>query len=256
MSGTEHATVNNENVKRLLISFGSDIVIGVMRGRMLTKKRYFLSLGLHSMIGTKTIITILNKLGHCLNYNKTCEIETASSDSTSIRAKEKNILTTLPVGDEIIITFFWTDNFDVNIESQKGGGSIHTTHLMTFQESVEGIPNNTNSNISLQRSKRKISIDPAAESALPSINENAEPTKFNQIIKPNSVPSRFFSLYDLWLLFRKWNSVDQTVPIFSGWLINIRKKHSTNLIKTTETYLPSILSRLIDFSSIQKYIEY
>ena len=132
---------------------------------------------------------------------------------------------------------------------------------MPFQESVEGIPNNTNSNISLPRSKRKISIDPAAESALPSINENAEPTKFNQIIKPNSVPSRFFfivrSLYDLLLmLFRKWNSVDQTVPIFSGWLINIRKKHSTNLIKTTETYLPSILSRLIDFSSIQKYIEY
>ena len=132
---------------------------------------------------------------------------------------------------------------------------------MPFQESVEGIPNNTNSNISLPRSKRKISIDPAAESALPSINENAEPTKFNQIIKPNSVPSRFFfivrSLYDLLLmLFRKWNSVDQTVPIFSGWLINIRKKHSTNLIKTTETYLPSILSTLIDFSSIQKYIEY
>ena len=63
---------------------------------------------------------------------------------------------------------------------------------MPFQESVEGIPNNTNSNISLPGSKRKISIDPAAESALPSINENAEPTKFNQIIKPNSIPSRFF----------------------------------------------------------------
>ena len=126
---------------------------------------------------------------------------------------------------------------------------------MAFQESVEGIPNNTN-NISLPRSKRKkISIDPAAESTLPSINKNAEPTKFNQIIKPNSVPSRFFSLYDLWLLFRKWNSVDQTVPIFSGWLINIRKKHSTNLIKTTETYLPPpILSKVTDFSLIQKCI--
>ena len=101
MSGKEHATVNNENVKRLVNSFGSDIV----------------TLGLHSMIGTKTVITILNKLGHCLNYNKTCETETASADSTSIRAKEKNILTILSVGDEIILTFFWTDNFGVNIES-------------------------------------------------------------------------------------------------------------------------------------------
>ena len=54
---------------------------------------------------------------------------------------------------------------------------------MTFRESVEGIPNNTNNNISLPRSKRrKISIDPSAESALPSINKNAEPIKFNEII--------------------------------------------------------------------------
>ena len=109
--------MNNENVKRLVNSFGSDIVNGEMRGRMLTKKQYFLSLGLQSMIGTRSVTTIFKKLGHCLNYNKTCEIETASADSTSIRAKEKNILTILPVGDEIILTFFRTDKFDVNIES-------------------------------------------------------------------------------------------------------------------------------------------
>ena len=200
-----------------------------MRGRrILTKKHYLLSLSLHSMIGTRSVINILNKLGHCLNYNKSCEIETAIVESTSIHAKEKNIL---PIcGDEIILTFFRTDNFDV--ESQKNGGSIHTRHLMAFQESVEGIPNNTNYNISLPRRKRrKTSIDTDAESALPSINKNAAPTKCNQIIKRNSVPSRFLSLYDLWLLFRKWNSVDQTVPIFSGWLINMQKKHSRNLIK-------------------------
>ena len=76
------------------------------------------------MIGTRTVITILNKLGHCLNYNKTCEIETAIVEWTSIHSKEKNIL---PIcGDEIILTFFRTDNFDV--ESQKDGGSIHTRH--------------------------------------------------------------------------------------------------------------------------------
>ena len=91
---------------------------------------------------------------------------------------------------------------------------------------------------------------------LPSINKNAELKKFNQIIKPNSTQSRSFSLHDLWLLFRKWNSVDQTIPIFSGWLINIRKKRSTNFIKTTEMYLPTISSKVTDFSSIQKYIEY
>ena len=47
-----------------------------------------------------------------------------------------------------------------------------------FQESVEGIPNNTNYNISLPRRKRrKTSINTDAESALPSINKNVAPTK-------------------------------------------------------------------------------
>ena len=135
-SGKEHATVNNENVKRLVNSFGSDIINGVMRGRILIKKHYLLSLDLRSMIGTRSVITILNKLGHCLNYNKTCEIETAIAESNFIRAKEKNILPILAVEDEIILTFFSTDNFDVNIESEKGGGSIHTTHLMAFRLAI------------------------------------------------------------------------------------------------------------------------
>ena len=136
MSGKEHATVNNENVKRLVNSFRSDIINAMMKGRILTKEHYLLSLHLHSMIGTRTIITILNKLGHCLNYNKTCEIETAIAESNFIRAKEKNILPILAVEDEIILTFFSTDNFDVNIESEKGGGSIHTTHLMAFRLAI------------------------------------------------------------------------------------------------------------------------
>ena len=77
-----------------------------MRRRILTKKHYLLSLGLHSIIGTRSVITILNKLGHCLNYNKSCEIETAIAESTFIRAKEKNIFPILPVEDEIILTSF------------------------------------------------------------------------------------------------------------------------------------------------------
>ena len=58
MSGKEHATVNNENVKHFVNSFGSDIINNVMRGRILAKKYYLLSLDLHSMIGTRSVITI------------------------------------------------------------------------------------------------------------------------------------------------------------------------------------------------------
>ena len=203
-----------------------------------------------------SIITILNKMGHCLHYNKTCEIETALAESTIVRSKEKNILPILPIGDETVLTYFWVDNFYVNVESQKGGGSVHTTHLMAFQESDDGITNNTNRDINLPRSKkRKVS----AESETPNtifIDKNIEPPKFNKIVMSNYVPARLSALYLLWLYFRKCNSLDQVVPAFTGWLMKNRRKHSPKLIKTSETYLPPILSKVTEFSSIQKYVEY
>ncbi|MEM7299099.1 MAG: hypothetical protein AAF391_12640, partial [Bacteroidota bacterium] len=255
LGSVDHSSTSNKYVNRLIESFGADIINGVMRGKVMTKKHYLLSLGLHSMTGTRNVISILNNMGHCLHYNKTCEIETAIAQSSTILANEKSILPILPVGDETILTFFWVDNFDKNIESLKGGGSIHTTHLMTFQESSDGVSNNTTCNVNLPKSKkRKILIDTDIDGGSPVINKNMEPPKFNEIVKSNFIPTRFLSLHDLWLFFRKWNSFDQTLPIFSGWLINIRKKHSPQLIKTTETYLPPILSKVTDYSSIKKYI--
>ena len=183
-------------------------------------------------------------MGHCLSYNKTCEIETAMAESTIICSREKNSLPVLPARDETVLTYFWVDNFDMKVEYRKGNGSIHTTHLMAFQESSEGVQNNTNFDINLPRSKRrKVSSDPEIDAPFPIIDKNQEPPKFHEIIKSSYSPTEFPVLYLLWLCFRKWNSYDQTVPTFSGWLLNVRKKRSRNqnLTKTTETYLPPML---------------
>ena len=154
-SPKKHNIAKNENVKRLIDSHAADMIHGVTMGKFLTKKHFLLALGLHSMTGTKNVITILNKLGHCMSYDKTCEIETAIAETTMVRAHQGNILPVVPVGDETVLTYFWVDNFDVDVECQKGGGSIHTTHLMAFQESSDGLPNNTNQDITIPRSKRR-----------------------------------------------------------------------------------------------------
>lgn len=149
------------------------------------------------MTGTRSIITILNKMGHCLHYNKTCEIETALAEPTIVRSKEKNILPILPIGDETVLTYFSVDNFDANVESHKGGGSVHTTHLMAFQESDDGITNNTNCDINLPRSKkRKVSAETPNTIT---IDKNIEPSKFNKIVMSNYVLARLSALYLLWL---------------------------------------------------------
>ena len=37
----------------------------------------------------------------------------------------------------MVLTVFWPDNFDKIVENTTGGGSVHTTHLVTFQERTE-----------------------------------------------------------------------------------------------------------------------
>ena len=62
----------------------------------------------------------------------------------------------------------------------------------------------------------------------------------------------------MWSCLRKWNSHDQTVPNFTGWLLKVREKRFQNerSIKTLETYLPPILTKVTEFASIQKYMQY
>ena len=46
----------------------------------MTLKHASLGLGLHSLTGQKLPLTILSRLGHCINYDKICEIETAQAE--------------------------------------------------------------------------------------------------------------------------------------------------------------------------------
>lgn len=75
-------------------------------GKFLTKKHFLLAMGLHSMTGTKNVVKKLNKLGHCMSYDRTCKIETAIADTTMVRAHQGNILPVVPVQNETVLTYF------------------------------------------------------------------------------------------------------------------------------------------------------
>ena len=118
----------------LVESFCAGFVHAVSKGEVIMPKHYLLSLGMHNMTGQKLLIQIVNKLGHCINYPKTCQIETALAELSIRQSKELNILPILPVAEEIIPTYFWVDNFDIKVERLCGSGVVNTTHLMAFQE--------------------------------------------------------------------------------------------------------------------------
>ena len=123
-----------ENVKRIVNSFAPDFIQSISGKKITTAKHLVLALRLHND-RTKKIIQILNKLGHCISYDLTCETETSQAQVSIIEQENNSILPILPTADDdIIITYFWVDNFDKVIESLTEGGAVNSTHTIAFQE--------------------------------------------------------------------------------------------------------------------------
>ena len=81
------------------------------------------------------VVEINIKLGHFINYNTTCEIETAQAMRAQQLGEKSSVSPIIPNSDkDIVLTYFWVDNFDHIVDNQAGGGAINTTHLVAFQE--------------------------------------------------------------------------------------------------------------------------
>ena len=83
----KHGVATSEESTRLIDYFFADLISNVTNGSIMTGKHYLLAVGLHSITEMKQIIEILHKMGHCMSYTKTCEVETAVAESTFVQPK-------------------------------------------------------------------------------------------------------------------------------------------------------------------------
>ena len=124
---------NREALTRLIESYTSNLIHDVTRGKVITTKHFLLGLGLHNITGQRLPIQILHRLGHCMDYNFVCEIETAQAETAQMLATESGSLPLKPASrTETVLTYFWVDNFDMNLETQPGKGALNLTHLVAF----------------------------------------------------------------------------------------------------------------------------
>ena len=124
---------NREGLTRLIEPYTSDLIYVVTRGKVITTKHFLLGLGLHSIAGQRLPIQILHRLGHCVDYNLVCEIETAQAETAQMLATESGAFPPKPASrTETVLTYFWVDNFDMNPETQTGKGALNSTHLVAF----------------------------------------------------------------------------------------------------------------------------
>ena len=148
-------------------------------------------------------------------------------------------------------TIFWWDNFDRNIETSSGAGSIHNTPGIAFQEHTAAAVMRKEQ-ITIPRSKRR-SIQRSGENAdkRVAINPKAEPPSLAEEharAAPSDAEMFCAKLLALWKSVRYLNAANQTNPRFVGWIV--RRFQQAHSKATLMTYLPPITSPITEYPTI------
>ena len=121
-----------DSLRRIVDSYASDLISVVTRGKVVTLKHFLLGVGLHNITGLKTPMKILSNLGHCIDYNLVCEVETSQAE-LAMQDEQYEELTDDDL-NQPRLTYWWADNFNQTIETQTGHGAIDSTHIVEFSE--------------------------------------------------------------------------------------------------------------------------
>ena len=142
-------------MSRLADSFSQDLVHGITKEKVIMEKHFLTGLGVHNLTGKMNVIEILNKFGHSLSYLTASEILTAYAKSNIEKSKSSSLLPLQPSNlNEIVLSYFCFDNFDLETDKQYGGGAINITTMMAFQEGRTQSSNNTYFHLPRKKSRR------------------------------------------------------------------------------------------------------
>ncbi|XP_066933544.1 uncharacterized protein [Clytia hemisphaerica] len=245
------------SIDRLTHSIAEDIVFCCMKGKVFQTKHLLLGLGLHNLTGSRMVIDLLNRLGHSISYNSVCDIETAQAEAAQEAAKSTSVLPYQPSSITALFAHYWIDNFDIKTDKEIGERSIHTTHMMAFQNIKPSDNVRKTPALSVPKPKsRKIFVDDLNVGSI-TIERKKDPLiNFQQ--QPDLCDSSSFDQkYLLWLVLRYQCNTNQQIAAFKGWNLKQNMENSKEKpIKTTETYLPPINSKVTEFRTILQYLQY
>ena len=212
--------------------------IPTTRGKMITPKHFLKELGLHNMTGQNHIVYIINKLDHRVSYYRTCEIETAQVETANKYHQSGILLPLLPeTPDDIALTYFWVDNLDKKIDSEEGGGRIHMTTLVAFQEKSVKVVKTVRKFTNIPKSRYLSFINHTLLALDINIDTKKEPPRFGSLADMSYDAAKFSKHYFMRLLLRKQNAFDQIVPNYYGWALKNMTCVKEKLEKTVEVYL-------------------
>ena len=122
---------------RKVLSIAQDIIHCASNARVKTPKHISLAMSVHHLTGSKQIITILNRMGHCTSYDEMKSVD--ASLATEVLAKSEEYDTVLPsnISSESFLQM-GSDNNDFNEETIDGKNTTHVTTMVVYQRKPFG----------------------------------------------------------------------------------------------------------------------
>ena len=124
----------NAQVERLIDSVTDDVVYATSHARMKPGKHISLAIAMKSLTGSRRVIEILNRFGHCSGYHVAESIETQFA--TEIAARNTATPDGMSSEPDLYTSLAW-DNYDEMTETLSGKGTLHATVGICYQNIPE-----------------------------------------------------------------------------------------------------------------------
>ena len=149
--------------ERKIIMTGQDLVHCASHARVKLPKHVSLAISVRHLTGSKQLITMLNRMGHCCSYEEAELVDTALANEIIAKSDETGVIIPSNIHPGVFVQTA-ADNNDINEETIDGKNTTHATTLVVYQRKQYGpIPPRQ---IHADHSQRRRSLD-SARNTLP-----------------------------------------------------------------------------------------
>ena len=130
-------TASNAADERHILAIAQDLIYATTHGRVKTPKHIGLAMSVRHMTGSKHLVTMLNRFGHCCSYDDIEVVDT--SLALDIIASSENLGAVVPsnISPGVFVQVAG-DNNDINEETLDGKQTTHATTLVLYQRKQQG----------------------------------------------------------------------------------------------------------------------
>ncbi len=203
----------------------SDIVFSTSNGRKVSGKHMALGSAVKSLTGSRKLLNILNRLGHCVNYTATEGIETELCFTV---LNKSNLLPENFKKVPSLQTCVAFDNYDKFVHTDDGKGTLHDTNGIVVQvyseEAVLDTQDEPQDLSTLRSGKRMRRSLEASTEDLPSYHKKPKMTKTTMIPLDSPLRGGFSSdlhfvrfLDTLWMISLATDET-KSVPMWAGYM--------------------------------------